>query len=329
MISDPTSDPVSVRNLAAEEPKLSPFPPLQELASTPPAERISFGAVVLAVLTVPLAALMVGGAWHLFGDAFFDLVFISAILAGVGAGYVVGRVLTIAGTRHSNFVAWCGIIAAVLTMASRLTWDAYSHRGAMIDAGTKYISAARPDLPASQIRVRVGSALNPWETLRLYGKMQSREGISIGRARAGVTSDKPLRLTGGFFWGLIILETAAMALAGGVTSTGQTIKRHCAECGKPLKENLLFRRHRDQVDEVSDYVRNQDWQGLMLLAKPERPDPKNMTDVVLYRCEQGGCPATVSVETQTDSTTRQRVLNAWISPESANAAREASIAEPI
>ncbi len=307
----------------------SPFPPLEPIPEERPAEKVTPVSAAVAVIAVPVAALIVGGVWHFIGYNLFDMLIISAVFAGVGAGCLAGLALVKSGARNQNFDAWCGIIAAVLTVLSRYTWDAHATRPAMVAGGVAYLSAQEPRVSEEEVRARVEYSLNPWVTLKWYMLGQADEGVTIGRAQAGVTSDKPLRLKGFFFWALIALETGAMALAGGVAAVGMTTNRYCAECGKPLKENLLFRRHSDQTDDVLALAGRQDWHGLMSLPKAERSDPKNMADVILHRCEAGGCPATLSVEKQTASVPRKKLLNAWISPESANAAREASIAEPI
>lgn len=328
-MSDPITESDDIEESDAIVAESPTFAPLEEIAPESVTGKISpmvLGWVVFATL---VGAVVFGGLWHGVAYYFFEIPFIIAILAGMGAGYLVGYALKPARLKKASIAAWLGLAAALLTVFSRHTWDAYSDRPAMVSYLEKHARLRYPDMSPSEAHARSEAVLTPLDTMRWHMEASAENGLVFQGTRRGAPIGRGVRLRGAWFWGLLALNTIAASIAGAATAEITGMKRYCAECGKPLKENLLFRRHSDQAGEVLDHARKQDWYGLMSLPKAERTDLKNMTEVLLHRCEEGGCPATVSVETQTATEPRKKVLHAWIDPESANAARAASIAEPI
>ena len=321
-------------------PQPADFAPLVPIVETPEdKKRLSFPVVAVGITSVLGAAGVAGGVWHFVAQS-FNLLFINAILAGLLAGFLVGYSLAITRTRNDNFVAICGLVAAMLTMGSRFCYDAYASRGEIIEA--MLTETGRND---AAIRAKAESYLTPPRLLRIYLAYRTETGARIGRRSA----TNPTVLTGGAYWGLVFLETGAMAIAGGAIATMR--RRRCDDCGKPLTDIRLFTRHSNVSDAVLALAHTQRWQEISALPKPERVAPvvtdsmadyevkiatrkaqeateQAQTTVTLAQCG-GKCAAYLRVETRDSSAPAKPLLQARVSQESADVARAVSSAEPI
>ena len=332
-------------------PEPSGFAPLEPIAPVANPESVSWAAVVATLIAVPVIAIAVGFVWHLIGYYAFDMLLLSPLVAGIGAGAVLGFALFRARVSPNNFAAYCGIVAGLLTMLSRHGFDAYASRPGMIAALLAGAPAQTSGLPPAMLRARAETYLTPWRTVTIYTRILSKRGVRVGKS---YDRDKTPNVTGVGLWGLTIVETVLIgfAAAGGCAAV-LAANRRCEDCGKTLNDYLLFQRHSNMSDAVSLLTEAQRWRELSALPKDERfsdpvalppdtPDYKrriaenaarekaeqSVTRVTLAHCG-AGCRPVVRVETRNSSAPAKRLVHARLSPESAAAARAASLGEPV
>ncbi len=281
--------------------------PLEESAPPTPSGDVSaLGFAALAGASV-LAALVVGVAWHFFGTI-IDLVVVTSLLAGLALGAALLFAVRVTKCRNRTAALVCALVAAPLAFGVRTVADAFALRPAMVRGATRQM-ALRSKVTPEQARRGAEAYLTPAQTMRVYTRYLSENGVRLGgksAERYDYGSDSDLaatEVTGGVFWLLTVFElVAAITIAGfiAVRAASQPFFEGSGEWGKRYP---LIRKHPDHAYQLGELVRARRWADAARLPSTPAPDIRNRADVVLIKGERSG-QATISIKLTEDGRSR-------------------------
>ena len=281
------------------------------------------GTLILVGVSL-LGAGMVGALyWELTN--FLDIPVLMPAFAGLLVAFIVKWGLTLGKCRSLPGVIAVAILAGMLTYGVRLVLDSRQVRPMMVQAVTRHLIHRR-GLSASAAQSEAERRLTPWETLRLFLRVQAAHGVTLtnsssrsysvsspgGTQPSGSSGD--LTLSGVWYGLLLLVEAgAAGAVAASVVSRYGLVEPFCETCRRWMRGTKVAKAAPRQAGELAQCVQARDWDKLLTIRPNGAVDSQNYSSATVYRCLE--CRSgTVSVFVQVGSTAK-RLLHVEISPE--------------
>lgn len=297
-----------------------------------PSGRMNASGLPMMIAAALLGALVVGVVSGVI-SRWINLIFISPLLTGLGAGAILSLAIASGKVRNPKLAGAVAVVMALLTLGTMHFTRAMMLRGDMVSGLTQSMMGSMPPsmkgkdgkmhavTPAergqmeTQVQGVIEHELTPWRTLVFYEEIAAQAGTSI--SHNGVGTGVPVK--GNFYWLLRAVEAGALLLACVAVASGAAAKPFCEACDGWHKKVDILKVHPTQNAELWQKIGAKDWDNLLKTPVGQTTDSKNLTTLSVTSCEKCGSGTLDATSTKTvpnDFKSRQ------ISPESTRFLRD-------